>query len=163
MRSGPVRRFAATLTMPVAVLAGVLLGPLPARAQSAEAEVVAVVERLFDGMRTRDTTVMRSTFDASARLYGLARDGTIRVTPIDAFLASVAGGDTSVVLDEKIFAPEVRIDGDLATVWTFYTLHVGERFSHCGVDAFILYRGNEGWKIVSLGDTRRTEGCDPPG
>lgn len=163
MRRSPLVRLAAAIAAPGLVLAGVLLAPLPARAQSAEAEVVAVVERLFDGMRARDTTLMRSTFDASARLYGLTRDGEIRVTPIDAFLGSIASGDTSVVLDEKIYAPEVRIDGNLASVWTFYTLHVGERFSHCGIDALILYRGNNGWKIVSLGDTRRTEGCDPPG
>jgi hypothetical protein len=140
-----------------------LLVPAPTQAQSAEAEVVAVVERLFEGMRTRDTTMMRGTFDGSARLYGITPAGVIQATPMDDFLRSIAGAPADLVLDEKVYAPEVRIDGNLATVWTFYTLHLGERFSHCGIDAFTLYRTAESWKIVTIGDTRRTENCEPPG
>lgn len=144
----------------LAILASLLL-PAPVAAQSDERAVVAVVERLFDGMRAKDTTMMRSTFDASARLYGKGRDGTIGGNPVDGFIASI--GRTERYVDEKIFAPVVHIDGDLATVWTFYTLHVDGTFSHCGVDAVLLYRTADGWKIVSLADTRRQEPCEPPG
>jgi hypothetical protein len=66
------------------------------------------------------------------------------------------------MLDEKVFTPIVQIDGDLASVWTFYTLHIGEQFSHCGIDAFMLLRVAGQWKIVSLADTRRQENCEPP-
>jgi hypothetical protein len=55
------------------------------------------------------------------------------------------------------------MDAGTAHVWTFYTLHVGERFSHCGYDSFQLLRSGEGWKIVSVADTRRTDNCEPPG
>jgi hypothetical protein len=78
---------------------------------------------------------------------------------MDDFLANVARG-TGEGANERIYAPEVRIDGNLATVWTFYTLHVGERFSHCGIDAFQLLKLPAGWKIVAVADTRRTTGCD---
>ncbi len=148
-----------------AVLFGALLllatSAAPAHAQNAENDVIAVVERLFEGMRTRDTTMMRSTFDPSARLYGTGRDGSIGANPIDGFIASVGRSERD--LDERIFAPVVQIDGDLATVWTFYTLHVDGNFSHCGVDAVMMYRTSDGWKIVSLADTRRTDNCEPPG
>ncbi|MCI0436618.1 MAG: nuclear transport factor 2 family protein [Gemmatimonadetes bacterium] len=151
-----------------AVLLAALLSataPAPVHAQAAEREVVAVVERLFEGMLARDTAMMRSTFDPSARLFALVtRDGqtTVNALPIDNFIASI-GRMQGEGANERIYAPEVRIDGNLATVWTFYTLHVGERFIHCGIDALQLYRTPAGWKIVSIADTRRQENCEPPG
>lgn len=153
----PVLRILFALLLPS------LFAPVPARAQDAEREqVIAVVERLFEGMRTRDTTMMRSTFAPGAHLYGVAQDGTLRAMSPDGFIASI-GGRQGAPVDERVFAPQVRIDGNLATVWTFYTLHVGEEFSHCGVDAFLMYRMADGWKIAALGDTRRRENCEPPG
>lgn len=146
-----------------------LLGAAPggASAQSAEEkEVVAVVETFFAGMLARDTALMRTTFDPVAVLFGVATpqggEPAVRVTPMGQFLAGVARG-TGEGANERIHAPEVRIDGDLATVWTFYTLHVGERFLHCGIDAFQLLRLPAGWKIVAVADTRRTENCEVPG
>jgi hypothetical protein len=90
------------------------------------------------------------------------RDGAPVATtvPVSAWLDGVAGADQ--VLDERIYQPEVRVDGNLASVWTFYTLHVGDRFSHCGVDAFQLVRTADGWRISQVADTRRRESCDPP-
>jgi hypothetical protein len=143
------------------LLASTLLTPVEASAQNAEQDVVAVVERLFEGMRTRDTTMLRSVFDPSARLYGVNRDGAVRASAPDDFIRSV-GGREGPMLDEKVFAPHVQIDGDLASVWTFYTLHIGDQFSHCGIDAFMLLRVANQWKIVSLADTRRQENCEPP-
>lgn len=146
-----------------ALLLATPLAPSPVRAQDAERDrVVAVVERLFEGMRTRDTTMMRSTFAPGAHLYGVGQDGSLRGMSPDGFIGSI-GGRQGPAVDERVFAPEVRIDGNLATVWTFYTLHVGEEFSHCGFDAFLLYRMADGWKIAAIGDTRRRENCEPPG
>jgi hypothetical protein len=56
----------------------------------------------------------------------------------------------------------VEIDGALASVWVDYNLYVGDKFMHCGIDHFLLVRGDDAaWKIISLADTRRTEGCKP--
>lgn len=132
----------------------------PAAAQAPEHDVLEVVTRLFDGMRAADTTAMRSTFHPDIRLVTTGtRDGqpVASIVPIGAWLEGVAGADQ--LLDERIHDPEVRIDGNLATVWTYYTLHVGDRFSHCGVDAFQLVRTPDGWKITQVTDTRQREGC----
>lgn len=133
-------------------------------AQSAdERAVVAVVEKLFQGMLARDTAMMRSTMSPAAQMLGRSQDGqTLRWGSVDAFLQAI-GRMQGEGANERIYAPEVHIDGNLALVWTFYTLHVGERFSHCGYDSFQLWRSSEGWKIVSIADTRRTENCEPPG
>lgn len=140
-----------------------LLGPGSAAAQQTAShdEVVAVVQRFFDGMRAKDTTALRALVHSSARLLGTgpSREGQLRVdeVPMDRFFQMV--GSAPGKLDEKIWDPEVRIDGDLATVWTPYAFYYDGNFSHCGVDSFQLARTAEGWKIVQIADTRRTAGC----
>lgn len=122
--------------------------------------VLAVVQRLWDGMRMRDTALVRSVFDSSAALTRVAtRNGEARVqvTPVAGFVEAL--GRASEAWNERMFAPEVRIDGSLATVWTEYDFHLGSQFSHCGVDAFQLLKTSAGWKIVALSDTARREGC----
>jgi hypothetical protein len=62
-------------------------------------------------------------------------------------------------IDEHIWNYEVQIDGSLATVWSEYTFYIGNRVSHCGVDAFQLFKADKTWKIFQIADTRRKEDC----
>lgn len=137
----------------------------PARASSAdEAAVLAVLTRLFDGMRAGDSAAVRAVFDSSARLMSVAvRDGApvVGAEPIDEFVRSVGTPHTER-WDERIWDTRVLVDGRLATVWTPYAFYLGDRLSHCGVDSFQLFKGRDGWKIVYLADTRRRDGCAPP-
>lgn len=144
---------------PLALVFG--LTALPVRAQSAEREVLAVVERLFDGMRARDTAAMRALFHPDARMVSATMKEGVATWTADSpagWLASVAR-PRAAVLDERISNPVVRVDGPLASVWVDYSFYLGERFLHCGVDAFHLVKGALGWQIVDLADTRRTAGC----
>jgi hypothetical protein len=151
-------------TLPaVAVLAAALLAVTPgiSRAQSADHDAAyAVVTRLFDSMRARDTAAMRAAFAPGAALQSVSENG-IRAMAIDAWIGSVARAPEGVVLDERVANPVVQLDGKLASVWVDYWLFVGTRFSHCGVDAFVLARTDDAWQIISIADTRRTEGCAP--
>jgi hypothetical protein len=146
---------------PLALLLVAIAAPL--RAQDAErAAVLATVQKVFDAMRTRDTALLRQAFDTSARLAGVStRSGpaTVRLTTPTAFGAAVASAKPGVVWNERIWDPEVRIDGDLAQVWAYYTFHLNGTFSHCGVDAFMLLKVGTEWKITQLADSRRTTGC----
>lgn len=146
------------LSLPVFVAA-------PATAQSEdEAAVRAVVTRLFDAMRAGDGSVFDQVFTPDARLQTAAvrRDGTpaLGSMPVDSFAAMVSQ-PRDFVLDERIDAWDVRIDGPLAVVTVDYSFYAGSRFSHCGIDAFQLFKSAEGWKIFQLTDTRRTTGCPP--
>jgi hypothetical protein len=141
------------------------LGP-PASALDAEtpeeAAVLAVVDRLFDGMRARDGAMVASVFHPEARLISTGSDElgrpTIAVREIQTFVDAVGqGGDP---WNEPYFHPMVEIDGNLAHVWIFYHFYAGDTFSHCGYDSIQLVRMPElGWRMISLADTRRTEGC----
>lgn len=125
-------------------------------------QVVAVIQRLFDGMRAADTAMVRSAFHPQAQLQttSLNAEGKpqFNTTEIDRFIASI-GSRKGIVLDERIHSYDVRIDQGLAAVWTEYSFFVGADFSHCGVNGFHLFKGPEGWKIVQITDTRRKTGC----
>lgn len=149
------------------LVAAALAATAPLGAQSRDgagvAAVKATVEGLFDAMRAADSTAARSLFHADARLISVesATAGeVVRVGSIDRFIAAIGGEHE--LWDERIWNTEVRIDGALATVWTDYAFYVGDRLSHCGVDAFQLVRSPEGWKILQIADTRRTESCEVP-
>jgi len=75
------------------------------------------------------------------------------------FGAAFAGAPAGAVWNERIYDPEVRIDGTVAQVWAYYTFHLNTTFSHCGVDAFMLAKTSAGWKITQIADSRRTDGC----
>lgn len=134
----------------------------PAPTWSADsAAVMAVVVKVFDGMRTRDSSLLRTVFLPNAQLIGVSRRNGApapRLDVADTFIRAV-GAPSEATWNESIFHPEVRIDGDIATVWTQYDFHLGDTFSHCGIDAFLLARTADGWKIASLADTRQREGC----
>lgn len=60
---------------------------------------------------------------------------------------------------EVINKIEIQVDGDLAQVWAEYTFYLDGNLLHCGIDAFQLFKGSDGWKIIQITDTRKTEGC----
>lgn len=148
----------------VVLSAAQLAFPTAARAQRADAEraVLAAVHRLFDGMRAGDSAAVRSVFHPGALLAtALMRNGTphFKVDTLESFIRAV-GSPHDEIWDEKLYNTVVQVDGPLASVWTEYSFFAGDRFSHCGVDAFQLAQVESGdWRIVALTDTRRREGC----
>jgi hypothetical protein len=151
---------------------GVILMALFANAPSVRAQnsdkaaVLSVVQKVFDAMHTRDTSLLSVAFDTSARLVGVGRDSALSLTPASRFGAAIVRAPAGDVWTERIFDPEVRIDGDVAQVWAYYTFHRNKEFSHCGVDAFMLHKVGSQWKITQLSDSRRTTNCthtEPPG
>ncbi len=117
---------------------------------------------VFDAMRARDGDALRAAFHPDARLQTVAvrPDGEVllRDQPVEAFATAVAAPSDDL-WDERIDAWEVRVDGPLAVVTTDYSFFLGDRFSHCGINAFQLVKTAEGWKIFQLVDTRRRAGC----
>ena len=50
-------------------------------------------------------------------------------------------------IDERGFGPTALVSGPLAVVWMPYDLYVNGAWSHCGVDAFTLYKVAGAWRI----------------
>lgn len=152
--SRPFVRLAALVAL--AALAGA-----PVAAQSPDHEAAyQVITRLFDSMRARDTAAMRSAFVPNASMQSLTASG-VKFDAVDGWINSIGRAPAGLLLDERLANPVIHVDGDLANVWVDYWFFAGDRFSHCGVDAFLLAKQGGTWKVFSVVDTRRTQGCPP--
>jgi hypothetical protein len=149
----------------VTAVVGMLFGGFarPVVAQTAEDEVRAVVDALFDAMRASDSAAVRELFhpEMDKMASSGVRDGVAGVGfgAISGFVEAVGGAEPGA-FDEKIGPAEIRIDDNLATVFTPYAFHYNGNLSHCGVNVFLIARVGEEWRIVGLADTRRRQGCE---
>jgi cyanophycinase len=126
-----------------------------------EVAVIAQMNRFFDAMRTQDTAAIREMSHPELRLFVPGEQGgapALRVSTIQQFMDQIAASQQR--LDERAIDPEVRIDGNLASLWTYYEFFRDAEFSHCGSDAFHFARtAAGGWQIVGLAYTTQRDGC----
>ncbi len=135
----------------------------PAQKPDDRAQVIAAVQSFFDSMEKADAELAKKILMADARFFSAAeRDGKVTVRPStgDAFVASFSNPNRGRSL-ERMWEPEVRVQGAIAQVWTRYDFHANGTFSHCGIDAFSLVKTDEGWKIASAMWTIERTGCAP--
>ncbi len=161
--------------LPAVQLTAQTTPPPPPRAQmpydkepAADAEMKAVrkvSDTLFDGMRAGDASMVASVFADGATLNraGVDREGNPRFsnTPVSAFVEAV-GRPTEQAWDERIWNVDIKIDDRLASAWMDFAFYLGDNLSHCGVNSVQLFKGDAGWKMVTLVDTNRREGCEIP-
>src|SRR5690606_37287907 len=137
---------------PVTVVVLLLVGtPITGSSQEdPAAEVGMVIEALFQAVRTGDAAAAAALFHPDAMMYSIAeQDGQpILRTDFAAGFIEAIGASRTQVWDERISGLEVRIDGRLATAWMEYQFFIDDVLSHCGVNAFQLFRGSSGWQII---------------
>ncbi|MDO8678526.1 MAG: nuclear transport factor 2 family protein [Acidobacteriota bacterium] len=132
--------------------------PAPAAERDA---VLKTVQAFFDTMAARDVAGARRTLMAEGRLFAVRQqDGktVTRTVTNEEYLKDLAG--IKPARRERIWNPDVRIRGVIATLWTPYDFWIDGKFSHCGVDAFDLIKTDEGWKIAGGAYTVEAK-CDP--
>lgn len=150
-----------TLTLLLAIAVG-----LGCDAQTNK-EVMAPIERVFEGMKKGDSALVRSSFHPNARFHTVLTDTktnqpVLRIDVPESFYKSVSTPHKDV-WNELTWSPKIEVDGNLAQVWVPYAFYLGKTFSHCGVDVFSLFKDATGqWKIFFLADTRHKEGCQVP-
>jgi hypothetical protein len=129
-----------------------------------ETAVKASITNLFDAMRISDTAMVRKALANKSIMQTIAtnKDGkaSVKSESVDGFIKSIAAPHTEKY-DERIVFTKVLVDGNLASVWTDYKFYIGDTFSHCGVNSFQLFKGEDGWKIIYIIDTRRKNNCNP--
>ena len=125
-------------------------------------EVKAAIMQMFDGMRAGDSAQVHSVISDDAEFYTSAtRDGKPMLFngSLDRFLQGV-GTPHEKVWDERISKLSIQVDDNLATAWMNYSFYLGDSFSHCGINTMTFHKGENGWKIIFLADTRRKDQCD---
>ncbi|MCC8358819.1 nuclear transport factor 2 family protein [Salinimicrobium sediminilitoris] len=129
-----------------------------------EDKVQRVVETFFEGFHARDSTIMKSVFHENPVIQTIGRSKTGETVLVREELQKVLKGIVGIPLKtdfkEVLHDYVIKIDGNMANVWTPYSFYMDETFSHCGVNSFQLLKVEEEWKIIYLIDTRRKEGCE---
>jgi hypothetical protein len=124
---------------------------------SEEQAVLSVVQRFFDVLASRDAAAGRALVIAQGRSFSIREDGKIVESGLLEMVEKLPSGKGRLL--ERMFEPSVRIRGKLASVWAKYDFHRDGKFSHCGVDSFLLVKAPEGWKIASLAYTVEPGAC----
>lgn len=129
--------------------------------------VEVTIQTLFTAMKKGDSALLRTAFAGEVTLatISLGKDGNPvlnREKGITNFMKAI-GTPHPESYNEPIWNLKIEVDGRFAQVWCDYAFYVGNKFSHCGVDAFHLFKGSDGiWRIFHLADTRKKEGCTVP-
>jgi Domain of unknown function (DUF4440) len=122
--------------------------------------VLAAVQKFFDTMTSKDVAEATRVLMPDGRFVSVRDDRPEpRPSTIQSYLDGLATRKQNYV--ERMWDPEVRVQGPIATVWTRYDFWVDGKFSHCGVDAFDLVKTSEGWKIAGGVYTVERTGCPP--
>jgi len=147
-------------TIPIMLFA--VLFSLKGFTQTEEDGVKAVIIKLFTSMKASDEQFILSCFADQAVMQSIIKDkegkNSVKSDGVAGFAAFV-GKQPQGAADERIVFETIKIDGELAFVWTPYQFFYNGKFSHCGVNVFGLIKVSGVWKIHSVIDTRRKDNC----
>ena len=147
----------------VVIIAALALVPAVASAQgTADRDAVLnVVQLFFDTMAARDAEGARKIMVPEGRLFAMEmrkpNASHFSLTHEEHFARLQKAKTTN---RERMWNPEVRVHGSIATVWAPYDFWIDGKFSHCGVDAFDLIKTADGWKIAGGAFTMEAK-CEP--
>lgn len=132
------------------------------QAKGQEHDVRKVITDLFSSMYNADASGLKKVFHDSARLGSVSVDASenpvVKYADISGFINYVGKLEKGVA-DERFTISDIRIDGKMASAWVPYIFYRAGSFSHCGVNHMLLTQGKDGWKILTITDTRRKDGC----
>jgi hypothetical protein len=137
---------------------------VPASTQPSSSErdaILKTVQGFFDTMTAKDVEGARQLLQPQGRFHAMRmRDGKpdVRAFSNEEYFADLQAGKRK--LQERMWNPEVRIQGPIATMWAPYDFWIDGKFSHCGIDAFDLIKTEEGWKIAGGVYTIESK-CEP--
>jgi hypothetical protein len=156
--------------LPLKVLTGIIflisVNPLMAFAQEPTSdqdhEVAGVAYAFLAALSATDAATLSGLLAPQAMIYSV-REGpegpSLRAVTREAFLESLAGEDQEFL--ERMWNPEVSVQGRVAMVWAPYDFHLNGQFSHCGIDVFTMLMGEEGWQVASITYNVVRDGCSP--
>lgn len=135
-----------------------------AQQESEKQAIKKVIETFFEGLHKGDSTIMATTLHKELKIQTTYTNGKqekiLRTEKRDQLLVNVSKKNPSDTYEEKLLSYDIKIDGNLASVWTPYEFYLNDNFSHCGANSFQLFNNGEKWEIIYLVDMRRRGNCD---
>lgn len=156
-------RYARSMRFMVAMAAWLITASI-AQAQTGNADhdaVLKTVQAFFDTMTAKNVDGARAILQPQGRFHAMRmKDGKpdVRAFANEEYFADLQASKQK--MQERIWSPQVRIHGLVATVEAPYDFWLDGKFSHCGTDVFDLIKTEDGWKIAGGVYTVESK-CDP--
>ena len=118
--------------------------------------VKQVVQNMFTAMKNSDTVLLKTCFSSNVifqTIVNKAGEVTVKNESLQDFINSI-GKQPVGSLDEQIQFDSIKVNRELASVWTPYQFFYKQKYSHSGVNSFQLVKLTGGWKIQYIIDTR---------
>lgn len=148
------------LTLIFAIIALFSISALAQNANDSK-DALTVVNKMFAEMAAHNPAGIVELYTPEAQLAAAIKTkegkSVIRTFAVEAFSKNFA--EKKNELKEDMYAPEVKVFGDLALVWGRYVFFIDGKTAHCGVNAFHLVRTDAGWKIANASTTIEPQGC----
>ena len=127
-------------------------------------EIKNTIETFFVGLQKGDSTILKSTLHKDIKIQttftNKKGENKLKTESKTKLLIGVANKKLTDIYLEKLGSYTIKIDGNLASVWTPYEFYLNGTFSHCGANSFQLFNNNGKWEIIYLVDMRRRESCN---
>ncbi|KAF9659488.1 nuclear transport factor 2 family protein [Tenacibaculum sp. Mcav3-52] len=132
--------------------------------ESSEKKVIKkTIETFFEGLHKGDSTLVSSTLNSTINIqttFTNKEGKKVLVTESKSkLLANIANKKPEHTYLERLVSWDIKVDGNLASVWTLYEFYLNDKFSHCGANSFQLFNNNGKWEIIYLVDMRRRNNC----
>ena len=141
----------------------VLSTVVSAQENSEKKAIKNTIETFFEGLHKGDSTLVSSTLNSTINIQTTHtnKEGEkILITESKTkLLTGIANKKAEHIYLEKLLSWDIKVDGNLASVWTPYEFYLNGKFSHCGANSFQLFNNNGKWEIIYLVDMRRRSNC----
>jgi hypothetical protein len=127
-----------------------------------ETAIKQTISTFFEGLQTGDTLKIQTVCHKDMKLQSIMEKntgGALSFQSNSEFYKSIATIPKNIKIEERLLSYKIQVDGSMAHVWTPYEFYYQQKFSHCGVNSFMLFRKDGEWKINYIIDTRRKENC----
>jgi hypothetical protein len=128
-----------------------------------EVQIKNTIERFFEGLHKGDSSIVAKTLYKEIKIQTTFTDKSgvkqLKTQSRTSLLRAIASKKPKDVYFEKLLRYDIKIDGNLAAVWTPYEFYFNGKFSHCGANSFQLFNNNGRWEIIYLVDMRKRQGC----
>ena len=136
---------------------------LSSQEKNSAIEIKNVIDTFFDGFHKGDSSIVSKTLHKNIKIQttNTTKEGekVLKDETRGQLLKAIASKTSNQKFFEKLLSYYIKIDGNLASVWTPYEFFYNDTFSHCGANSFQLFNNNGNWEIIFIVDMRRRDDC----
>ncbi|WP_442265174.1 nuclear transport factor 2 family protein [Tenacibaculum sp. ZS6-P6] len=134
-----------------------------AQDSSENQNIKQVIQLFFDGLHKGDSSLVNKTLHKEVKIQTTFTNKKGKKVLVaesrEKLLKAIASKKKEDSYFEKLLSYTIKVDGNLASVWTPYEFYLNSKFSHCGANSFQLFNNNGSWEIIYLVDMRRRQNC----